>query len=583
MRDHVVIYVNGKRLAIVGDDVFSSLAESLRQRGLVGTKIGCGEGDCGACTVLAGAPDNGSIRYRTSVSCIRPVHQLDGMHVVTIEGISPEGTLSPVQQAMVDCHGSQCGFCTPGFVNSLTALFEGDGLVDDDALRTGLAGNLCRCTGYEPIVAAGMAVDPVKVRRLSSLYSSPVMVDELTACAKSPILIKTGDRFLFRPVRLEDALLFRARHPGAAIAAGATELGVARNKLGLEFPAVLSLAAISELAKITRDDVGVLSVGANVTWAQLEAFAKDASPEIHALTHRFGSPQIRNVATLVGNIAHGSPVADSLCFLAIVEAELELIGVRGSRRVAVQEFHTGPKQTVLAADEIITRVLIPPIAPNEIIKLYKISKRKEMDVSTFRAGIRLRRRGDRIESAAIAFCGVGPTVLRLPRTEAFLAGGPFREETFREAGRLARAEVEPITDVRGSRAFRLQLAENILVKFYHETEDAARGANGKAGPISGALGIRVTEPPVAASGPHESARAHVTGQAAYLDDHPAYRNELLVEFVGSPAAHARIVAIDITDALAVEGIAGVFSAADVPGDNHFGPIFHDEELLAACE
>ena len=123
MRDHVVIYVNGKRLAIAGDAVFSSLVEFLRQRGLVGTKIGCGEGDCGACTVLAGAPEDGSLRYRTIVSCIRPVHQLDGMHIVTIEGVAHEGTLSPIQQAMVDCHGSQCGFCTPGFVNSLTGLF----------------------------------------------------------------------------------------------------------------------------------------------------------------------------------------------------------------------------------------------------------------------------------------------------------------------------------------------------------------------------------------------------------------------------------------------------------------------------
>ena len=126
MRDHVVIYLNGKRLAIAGDDVFSPLVELLRQRGLVGTKIGCGEGDCGACTVLAGVPEDGSLRYRTIVSCIRPVHQLDGMHIVTIEGVAHEGTLSPIQQAMVDCHGSQCGFCTPGFVNSLTGLFECD-------------------------------------------------------------------------------------------------------------------------------------------------------------------------------------------------------------------------------------------------------------------------------------------------------------------------------------------------------------------------------------------------------------------------------------------------------------------------
>ena len=334
-----------------------------------------------------------------------------------------------------------------------------------------------------------------------------------------PHLIKTGERFFFRPVRLEDAILFRARHPGAVIVAGATELGVPRNKQGLEPPAVLSLAGIGELAKITRDD-GVLSVGANVTWAQLEAFAKGTSPEIHALTHRFGSPQIRNVATLVGNIAHGSPVADSLCFLMIVEAELELISMRGARRVAIDEFHTGPKQTVLAADEIITRVLIPLPAPGEIVKLYKISKRKEMDVSTFRAGIRLRRRGERIDSAAIAFCGVGPTVLRLPRTEAFLAGRPFSEATFREAGSArsgrGRADHRRPRVARVPPPTRREHPGQVLSRNYIGAEPAA---NGKAGLNSVSLDIRVTEPVIGRSSiPHESARAHVTGQAAYLDD-----------------------------------------------------------------
>ena len=468
LRDHIVIYLNGKRLAIAGDAVFLSLVEFLRQRGFVGTKIGCAQGDCGACTVLAGTPETGCLKYRTTVSCIRPLHQLDGTHVVTIEGVAPEGTLSPIQQAMVECHGSQCGFCTPGFVTSLTGVFECENPIDDDALRTNLAGNLCRCTGYEPILAAGLAVDRASVRPLSNLYPSRGMVEELAACARTSVLIKTGERLLFRPIRLEEAIDFRARHPGAVIIAGSTELGVARNMQGLEPSAILSLAGMSELAKITLDD-GVLSVGANVTWARLEAFAQGSLPAIQALTQRFGSPQIRNVATLVGNIAHGSPVADSLCFLTIVLAELELVSMRGSRRVSIKDFHTGPKQTVVAPDEIITRVMIPLPAPDEIVKLYKISKRKEMDVSTFRAGIRIKRRGEWIEAAAIAYCGVGPTVLRLPRTEAFLAGRAFSERTFREAGALARAEVEPITDVRGSRAYRLQLAENILVKFYHET------------------------------------------------------------------------------------------------------------------
>ncbi|MGP0065824.1 MAG: xanthine dehydrogenase molybdopterin binding subunit [Isosphaeraceae bacterium] len=593
MQPCVLIYLNGKRIAIAGETAFSTLVEYLReQRGLVGTKIGCAEGDCGACTVLVGVPEAGTIRYRPSASCIRPLYQLDGTHIVTIEGLTPVGGQSPIQRAMIDYHGSQCGFCTPGFVVAMEGAFESGASADEDDLRTGLAGNLCRCTGYMPILDAGLSVaaDGAGRHPLSSLYPSREMYEELAARAGAPLRIETSQRVFFRPNRLEDAVAFRARHPDAVIVSGGTELGVQRNKRGLEPTIVLSLAGLGELAKIFRD-VDVLSVGANVTWRQLQAFSRDTLPEIQALTLRFGSPQIRNVATLVGNIAHGSPVADSLCLLLIVGAQLELIGACGTRRVGIDGFYRGPKQTVLAADEFITRVLIPLPARDEIVKLYKISKRKEMDVSTFRAGIRIAREGDRIGSAAIAYSGVGPTARRLPRTEAFLAGRPFSEATFREAGKRARAEVEPISDVRGSRDFRLQLAENVLLKFYQQAADLGASPCGRrpqAPERMTALACESTGPsdPCTLAGrsiPHESAHAHVTGQAVYLDDIPPARNELLVEFVGSPMAHARIVAVDVAEAARIEGIAGVFTAADVPGDNRFGPIFHDEELLAANE
>jgi xanthine dehydrogenase molybdopterin binding subunit/xanthine dehydrogenase small subunit len=601
--DDGLLYLNGKRIPITGATAFLTLVEFLRERrGLVGTKVGCAEGDCGACSVLVGEPERGVIRYRVAVSCIQSLYQVDGKHVVTIEGLTPPGGPSPIQQAMVDHHGSQCGFCTPGFVVALEGVFESEAQVDESALRTGLAGNICRCTGYVPILEAGLsiAIDGSHAGRLSSLYPSRLMYEELAARAGAPLLIETGGRVFFRPRRLEDAVAFRARHPGAVIVSGGTELGVQRNKQALEPTIVMSLAGLSELAEITRDR-DILSVGANVTWTQLEAFSRDTLPEIHALTCRFGSPQIRNVATIVGNIAHGSPVADSLCLLLIVEAELELISHRGKRRVGIEGFHLGPRQTILSPDEIITRVLIPLPARDELVKLYKISKRKEMDVSTFRAGIRIARQGDSIGSAAIAYSGVGPTGRRLTETERFLAGQPFSEETFRAAGKRARAEIAPISDVRGSRDFRLQLAENILLKFYHDATSAEAhqpiddgqpiGAhchpNGtpmtddfRAGPIPAEPGAGTL---IGRPLHHESAHAHVSGQAVYLDDIPPFRNELLVEFVGSPLAHARIVTIDVGEAANVEGIAGVFTAADVPGHNQFGPILQDEELLASHE
>jgi xanthine dehydrogenase small subunit len=474
MQDHVLIYLNGQRVEVVGDDVFATLVEFLRQRrGLVGTKVGCGEGDCGACTVLVGRPFEGELRYRTSAACLLAMYQLDGAHVVTIEGLTPPDGLSPIQEAMVDHHGSQCGYCTPGMVAALEGVFDASTSVDLSELRTGLTGNLCRCTGYLPILEAGLAVDRAKLAPLGSRYASRGMALELADRVAVPLRIEHGERAVCSPVDLDEAIPFLAQHPKSLIVSGGTETGLARNKRGIEPRAILSLSRISELARITYEN-DVLSVGAGVTWTDLEEFSRDKLPLVHELTRRFGSPQIRNAGTLVGNIAYGSPVADSLCFLLITEAELEVAGPDGPRRVMVEGFHRGPKQGSLERAEIISRVVIPLPGPNERVRLYKISKRKEIDTSTFRAGIRIAENGGVIERAAIAYSGVGSTARRLPQTERFLVGRVLSESTFREAGERARAEVEPISDVRGSGRFRLQLAENILVKFYQDVAGALR-------------------------------------------------------------------------------------------------------------
>jgi xanthine dehydrogenase small subunit len=480
MRHDVILYLNGRRRRISGADAFRSLTDYLREdQGLVGTKVGCAEGDCGACTVLVGRPEAGSVRYRTATSCILTLGQLDASHVVTVEGLRPTcGGLSPVQEAMVACHGSQCGYCTPGMVVALTGLFESDPDPDDDALKIGLTGNLCRCTGYLPILEAGRAVDRSRVRPLAERYPDRELVEELARLAAEPLRVEARSggerRIFFRPVAPGDAVGFKAEHPDAVVVAGGTDLGVWRNRRGYDPPHLLSLVGVTEWGRIGRDGDAV-SIGANVTWTDLEAFAAREAPELTEVTHHFASPQVRNTATFVGNVAGGSPIADAVGFLHVAGAVLELVGPGGARSVAVGDFFTGYRRTVRAPDEIIARVLIPLPPRGERVRLYKISKRKEMDISTFRAAVRVRAPGGVIERAALAYAGVGPKVLRLPRTEAYLAGRPFDEATFREAGRRARAEVEPISDVRGSRDFRLTLAENVLLKFYHDCAGEGRG------------------------------------------------------------------------------------------------------------
>jgi xanthine dehydrogenase small subunit len=471
MRNVVTFYLNGRRQMVSGRAAFGPLAEYLRDEcRQVGTKIGCGEGDCGACTILVGRPSGGVIRYRPVTSCILTPCQVDGAHIVTVEGLRVGEDLTPIQQAMVDHHGSQCGYCTPGIVVALSGLLESDPDPDDDALRTALTGNLCRCTGYLSILEAGRSFDRDRHRRAAELYPDPAMAEELTGLADGPLRVEADRRIFFRPVRLADALGFKAEHPEAVVISGGTDLGVWRNRRGYDPPCLLSLAGVAEWSRIGFEG-DATSIGTNVTWAALEEFAAKEAPWLLGVAHHFASPQIRNVASFVGNVAHGSPIADSVSFLHVLDARLELVSLRGTRSVAVGDFFTGYRETVLASDEVLARVVVPSPRSDERVGLYKISKRKEMDISTFRAAILVRESGGRIERAALAFAGVGPKVIRLPETEASLGGKPFTEATFREAGRRARAEIEPISDVRGSRDFRLILAENVLLKFFRENLD----------------------------------------------------------------------------------------------------------------
>ena len=458
MRDFVLLHVNGEPHRIGGDRAFQTLSRFLRyDQRATGTKIVCEEGDCGACTVLIGRRENGGLRYRPVNSCIQFLFQLDCTHAVTVEGLTKNGELTPVQDAMVRCHGAQCGYCTPGFIMAMAGMCEED---SRDA-RRGLTGNLCRCTGYESIIRAmNEAADQPKI---AQLYDDAPILEAIKEVEGDPVQIGN----FARPVELKEAIRFKAEHPNTVIVQGATDFGVWRTKRGFTPDAILSLEGIEGMSDI-RMDGRTLVVGGRATLTQFEHAIRDLVPALVPVMDRFGSPQIKNAGTLAGNIANASPIADTLPFLYVVDASLELTGSSGTRTVPISDFYLGYKKLALQPDEIITRIFIPLPADGETLRLYKISKRSHLDISSFTAAMLMKRNDGRIDSMRIAYGGVGPVVLRLKQTEDFLGGRAFARETFVEAGEIARGEISPITDVRGSKEFRLQLAENIMSRFYYE-------------------------------------------------------------------------------------------------------------------
>ena len=462
VRDFVLVHINGVPHRIAAPRAFETLSRFLRyDQRATGTKIVCEEGDCGACTVLVGRRENGTLRYRPINSCIQFLFQLDCTHVVTVEGLARGGPLTPVQDAMVRCHGAQCGYCTPGFIMAMAGMYECTSHPTAGDVRAALTGNLCRCTGYDSIIKA--ALEATDQPKIEAIYPSAPIVETIQQHEGDAVRVEN----FFKPNNLADAIKFKSENPKCVIVQGATDFGVWCTKRGFVAEAMMSLDAIEGLGEI-RHEEGALLVGGRVSLAAFEEAVRGIVPELAPIMDRFGSPQIKNAGTLAGNIANASPIADSLPFLFVTNASLELTGLSGTRTVAISDFYLGYKKLDLQADELITRIIIPLPSKDETLRLYKISKRSHLDISSFTAAMLMRRSDGHVDSIRIAYGGVAPVVLRLPKTEQFLAGKALARETFAEAGEIARGEVAPISDVRGTRDFRLQLAQNVLQRFYFD-------------------------------------------------------------------------------------------------------------------
>jgi xanthine dehydrogenase small subunit len=464
------------RLVSTGDQPCTmTVLEYLREVAhRTGTKEGCAEGDCGACTVVLGklSADGNHVDYRAINSCIRFLPTIDGHELVTVESLpSPDGTLHPVQQALIDEHASQCGFCTPGFVMSLFALYLQKGKATREQVLEALSGNLCRCTGYRPIIAAGCRMHdyPAPDHWSRSAPGAEARRAALRSLRRGPSLRMPG---FLAPRTLDELASAFAQEPGALLLAGGTDIGLMVTKGLRELPTILYTGGVEELHALHKSATG-LKIGAAVSLTDGWGALVEAFPPVAELAQRFGSPPIRNSGTLCGNLATGSPIGDATPVLMALGAELELRRGTHVRRLPLERFYLGYQKKDLQAGEFIVSVLVPPPREDEWIGAYKISKRFDQDISAICAVFAVRVAQGRIVTARLAFGGMAAIVARAVRTERALVGATWSEASLVRASACLAQDFTPLSDLRGSSAFRQESARNLLRRFYFEHTQSA--------------------------------------------------------------------------------------------------------------
>jgi len=443
--------LNGETVHVEGESPTRTLLDYLREtRGLTGTKEGCNEGDCGACSVMITDSDGA----KALNACILFLPQLHGKSIRTVEGLAaPEGTLHPVQSQMVDHHGSQCGFCTPGFIMSMAAAHQNGDTNHDDVL----AGNLCRCTGYAPIIrAAEAAATNPKPKHLKSDKASK------TKTLKS-------DR-TFVPKTSDELADWYVENPDATLVGGATDVGLWVNKQLRDLSPIAFVGQIEDLRGIESGDGGI-AIGASVTLSQLQKAVAKKYPSLAELIRRYGSTQVRNAATIGGNIANGSPIGDGPPALIALGAQLYLRRGDDIRNIPIEDFFIAYGKQDRSPSEFVIGIAIPDQADN--LKCYKISKRFDQDISALCGCFNITRSGDKITAARIAFGGMAATPKRATAVETALIGQQWTQETITAAMTKFSNDYQPITDVRASAAYRAQTAQNLLQRYFDETQGHA--------------------------------------------------------------------------------------------------------------
>ena len=453
-----------------------------------GTKEGCAEGDCGACTVALGTLQEGGLEYAPVNSCICLLGMIDGKELVAVEDLAgPEGALHPVQDALLRHHGSQCGFCTPGIVMSLFTLYHAGGDCDRQAVNDALAGNLCRCTGYRPIVdaaleaCAGPAHDAFAARRAAT-------VEGLTALDDGEDLF-VGDEateFFAAPASVDTLAGLYAAHPDATPVAGATDVGLWITKQMRDLPKIIHLGRVAGLADVRETERG-FHIGAGVTYARAERAMAAVDPDLGELFRRLGARQVRAVGTIGGNIANGSPIGDSMPALIALGTTLHLRRVETMRSMPLEDFFIDYGKQDLSVGEFVTGIDVPRLNPDEVFRCYKISKRFDQDISALLGAFRLTLEAGRVVAARVAFGGMAATPKRAAATEAALAGLRLEERRgWNIACEALASDFRPIDDMRASARYRLETAQALLRKALYE-------AGGESSAATRIVGLRPEE------------------------------------------------------------------------------------------
>lgn len=438
-----------------------------------GTKEGCNEGDCGACTVALGTLRGGRLVYEPVNACILLLGHLDGKELVTVDDLAAEGSLHPVQQALADGHGSQCGFCTPGFVMSLFTLYQAGTPPTRDEIAAHIAGNLCRCTGYRPIVdAAFAACTGTPADRWAS--GAPAAVAALSGLDDgSDVFAGTPESFIARPARAATLTRLAAAHPDATIVAGATDVGLWITKQLRHLPKIILTGGVKALHEVRRSG-GSLSIGAAATYAEAAPALSAIDPDVADVLQRLGSTQVRASGTVGGNIANGSPIGDMPPMLIALGASLTLRHGAAERTIPLEDFFIAYGKQDRKPGELVWRIEVPLLKPGEAFRAYKVSKRFDQDISAVMAGFRLVIEGRKVAGARIAFGGMAATPRRGLRTEAALRGVSLDDPASWDRAMLALAEdFQPISDMRASAAYRLDVAQGLLRKALMELSGAA--------------------------------------------------------------------------------------------------------------